>query len=130
MKRRLCGAIFIGQCVYDFWLGIHCLFTIWDGNPETEEEAFDDKGQPWTFYDEAFITRLCALAADYGLTRAQRKPGSMCPCGIATASAAGGCWKRCKRCCSNCPRCQPRQWTPTGATAAACRPITIRPRRK
>ena len=57
----------IGQCVYDFWCGIHCLCTIWDGNPETEEEAFDDKGQPWTFYDEGFITRLCALAAEYGL---------------------------------------------------------------
>ena len=53
---------FLGRCVYEFWAGIYCLCTIWDRSPETEEDAFDDRGQPWTFYDETFITRLCVLA--------------------------------------------------------------------
>lgn len=64
---------FIARSVYEFWCGIHCLCTIWDGSPETEDEAFDARGQPATFYDEAFIARLCELAAEYGLYQSARQ---------------------------------------------------------
>ena len=58
---------FFNAEVYAFWQGIHALFTDWDGTPEDEDRAFDDRGQPMTFYDDQFIDRLCELAAEYGV---------------------------------------------------------------